>query len=965
MWNTDDGLLNDQVDTIVQGPDNYLWVVPPVGLMRFDGVRFSRFPLEDFTSPNDTHVAAMLRSRTGVLWLATFGGSVLGLKPDFSTVKVRRGDLPKSRLLALAEDADGALWIGYADEVCRVEGERVAHFGAKDGIPSGLFHSLVCDGGGNLWLAKGNQIRIFRNGAFQRIATVRDLHCLTAMPAAGVWAAGAHLWTCDTNGVLRDKGAIPGLSRTTVETLLEDHTGAVWLGTGDNGLIRYDKSGFEKIETSYPTILGLAEDREGNLWVGTDGGGLDRISLRAMHLEAPENNPVVNRVQSICQDAHGTLWGTGWHGQSLLVSRVDGKWIPVFTNAPFAVTCVAADDRGTVWFGTQDGNLLRMADTNYPALVQNTSHGAIDALLPASNGDLWIVSYATLQRLHQGRLEEVKLPRNVQKISAIADDADGSIWVAAYDIVMRFDGQRFVDETPRLPIAGRRVSCLYGMPDGSMWISGGGLGLLRFKDGRADQIGIEQGLFDDYISQIVADDRGWLWFGADHGVFKIRQQELEQALVDHNVHVRPVVYGRNEGLSSLAALFSTGVTFAFPRALRTSDGQIWLLTHTGILVADPKLLPKKLTPPPVLLTRIAVDGQIIAAYGGIAPTQAVANLKTLSAPLKLPPSHRHLEFDYTAFHFSAPEDIHFRYQLAGFDNGWIDADTERHADYSRLTAGTYQFRVAACIGDGPWSQTPAMLSFIVAPFFWQTWWFRLGALLLFTSTMIAIARYISLRRMHAKMRLLEQRAALDRERTRIARDLHDDLGCSLNKVALTMEAIQRGPAASEPERIRRCWNMVREVAGSVDEIVWAINPRNDTLRYMVDYLCQFAFEFLQAAEIPCLLELPESIPDREVSPEVRHNMLLAVKEALNNIVRHAHASEVHLRVAITGNQLTIAINDDGSGFEHAPENGLCDGLRNMRQRMEEIGGQFQLASRVGAGTRVAFLYPWPSNDGIS
>jgi signal transduction histidine kinase len=174
-----------------------------------------------------------------------------------------------------------------------------------------------------------------------------------------------------------------------------------------------------------------------------------------------------------------------------------------------------------------------------------------------------------------------------------------------------------------------------------------------------------------------------------------------------------------------------------------------------------------------------------------------------------------------------------------------------------------------------------------------------------------------------------------------------------------MEMMQRGSAGPEPAAIQHCWSMVRDAAGSVDEIVWAINPRNDTLRYMVDYISQFAVEFLQAADITCLMDLPNSIPDRTVSPEVRHNLLLVVKEALNNVARHAHASEVRVHVTATENLVAIKIEDDGRGFDRPPENTLCDGLRNMRQRMEEIGGQFELDSRPNAGTRVAFRYAWP------
>jgi signal transduction histidine kinase len=359
---------------------------------------------------------------------------------------------------------------------------------------------------------------------------------------------------------------------------------------------------------------------------------------------------------------------------------------------------------------------------------------------------------------------------------------------------------------------------------------------------------------------------------------------------------------------------------------------------------------------------------MIARRGDITDTNAAANLNVPGAVLRLPPSYRHLQIDFTAIHLSAPENIRFRYQLVGFDNDWIEPpENERSADYSRLAAADYQFRAQACIGDGAWSESATTLALSVAPFFWRTWWFEVGVLLLFTSSVIAIVRYISFRRLQAEMRQLEQRATLDKERTRIARDLHDDLGCSLNRVALTLEMAQRGNDAPEVAngKLEHCSSLVRQVARSVDEIVWAINPRNDTLHYMVDYISQFTVEFLHAANISCRVDLPDRVPNRLVSPEVRHNLFLVVKEALNNIARHAKASEVRLCITATEEEVAIIIEDNGCGFERAPDNASCDGLRNMRQRMEEIGGNFDLASRPGSGTRVEFVHSWPANTGVA
>jgi signal transduction histidine kinase/ligand-binding sensor domain-containing protein len=968
VWKTDDGLINNNILATVQGPDGYLWVAPSVGLMRFDGVQFSRFPLENFTGPIDNHISTALRGRKGVLWIATYGGTVIGLKPDFSVVRLPKTSLPAGAPLTLAEDGAGSLWLGYDTVICRVKDGQVTQYGTKEGVPSGSFRSLISDGAGNMWLAQGNQIRFFRDGRFQPVARAQGVQCLAATPTNAVWfVAGTNLFTCDTGGSKQDYGACQGLATASRRALLEDRNGAVWIGTYGDGLFRFGKSGFEQIETSNPLILSLAEDHEGNLWVGTAGGGLDRVSLSGVRLEA--SKPISGQIQSICEGTDGALWGANRDG--LLVSHVDGQWIPAFTNAPFSgtVRCVAADRSGGIWIGTRNGKVLRL-DSNHYAFLDQTNGlvlRTVFALLPASTGDLWIVGEQHIQCWHDGRLQNVKLPRPVERFSAITEDAAGNIWVGASGGVMRFDGKHFVDESSHLPIANRNICCLYGTPDGSLWISCGGLGLLRFKDGRVGEAGVAQGLFNDYISQIVADGHGWLWFASDHGIFKIRQRELEQAMEDDDIKLHPIVYGRNEGLSSLEALFSTtGSPFVLPRALCTHDGRVWLLTHTGVVAASPGLLPDHYPAPPVLLTRVAMDGQTVASYGDVAPTQTVANLKTLNALLRLPPGHRHLEFDYTAFHLRAPGNVRFRYQLAGFDNAWIDAGAKHSADYSRLTAGNYQFRVEACIGDGPWSETPAALAFAVAPFFWQTWWFRLGMLLLFTSSVIAVVRYISFRRMRRKLRAVEQQAAIERERGRIARDIHDDLGERLTEIQLLTGIAQLDSA--QPDKaiahVRQIASATRQATDALDEIVWAVNPRNDTLPHLIDYLGQFTVEFLRTAGIHCRTDLPEHPPVKPVPAEVRHALFLVIKESLNNIVRHAGATEVSLLILVTDESIRVILEDNGRGFNGEVQNRGADGLENMRRRMVEIGGQFQIQSKPGTGTCVSFNGPWLAKNQV-
>jgi signal transduction histidine kinase len=353
----------------------------------------------------------------------------------------------------------------------------------------------------------------------------------------------------------------------------------------------------------------------------------------------------------------------------------------------------------------------------------------------------------------------------------------------------------------------------------------------------------------------------------------------------------------------------------------------------------------------------------------------------------VPPGHRRLEVDFTALNFNAPENVHLQYQLEGVDNVWAEAEPQRTASYSRLAAGDYEFRVRACNADGLWNEAASPLAFIVGQFFFQTWWFKLGVLALFTSSVIGAVRYISFRRLRLRLRSLEQQAALDKERARIARDLHDDLGCSLTHVALMLEMSEqetrggRGASSSDTGaantgleagetpaprssqgngngKPRLCSPIVRQAVKSVDEIIWAISPRNDHVQYLFDYIVEFAVEFLHTAGIRPHVDLPERIPDQTVTPEARHNLFLVVKEALNNVVRHAQATEVRFGLTATDQGLGITIEDNGRGFERSPTSATADGLRNMQQRMVEIRGQFHVESAPGKGTKVCLTYPY-------
>jgi signal transduction histidine kinase len=388
-----------------------------------------------------------------------------------------------------------------------------------------------------------------------------------------------------------------------------------------------------------------------------------------------------------------------------------------------------------------------------------------------------------------------------------------------------------------------------------------------------------------------------------------------------------------------------------------------------VLEVQPDKIRDNPIPPTVFVKEVRLDDNLIALYESQSPLRALdesklMDLRATNEPLQLPPRHAKIEFTFTALSFNSPENVQFRYRLKGFDTEWIEAGTQRSAKYPRLPAGNYEFEVTACNEAGVWNKTGFHLPFIVQPFFWQTWWFRVLLVTTFMAAVIAVVRYVSFRRLRQRMRLLEQQAVLDKERARIAKDLHDDLGASMTQMTLVLElALQQRP---EPDAVIGTVQdgllAAREAIKSLDAAVWAVNPANNTLPELVAYIGQFGMEFLQQANIRCVLDLPDHPPERPVSAELRHSLFLIVKEALNNVVRHAQASEVCLQISITAVALDLLIADNGRGIERKPDDTLADGLRNMRQRAEELNAQFQIESMPDAGTKISVRYPWPPVD---
>ena len=974
-WQSDEGLPDNTVVGIEQAADGFLWVATRSGLARFDGVRFREFSAVSTAGSPTARLDATLLDRSNRLWVAKDRGVIVCLERGRAvTVLTPENGLPERPVRMMVEDSEGSLWISYIEDagvggdVIRISGGKVRNFTVQDGLPGRRTCQLARDKAGQIWFAQGNQVGVFRSGKFVTLQTNLQAQRIAPARAGGIWiySLTQHiLYKYTEGGELVKLGRLPS-NRVNVDAnvIYEDRTGAVWVGTRQSGLFRYDGESFTRVETSHYQIRSITEDREGNLWVGTDGGGLNRIQTRSLELVDVGSGIPSEAVRSVCQDSAGGLWAVTASG--VLMRNHGAGWtneLPLGELNPIA-QCVAADPQSGVWVGTQYRGLFLWRDgvvTNF-SQINGLAAQSVRSLLSTPAGVVWVGTEFpnALQRLHAGSLQTIPLPAGSGYVTAMAVDAAGIFWAATSDgRLLKFDRDLLVEETANTLAPPESIRSLYATSDGSLWIGYGGRGLGRLKGVGFVQFGTEDGLHDDYISHIVADRQGRLWFAGNRGIFYVKQSEFGELEAGQRTRLRSIVYGSDEGLANLQA--SYGV---YPGALLATNGNLLIPTLTGLARVSVDQLKQNLKQPSVIITRVVVDNRVVAAYEAGEPTNGVnssglVDLAQANIELPLSPDHQRIAIEFTALNFTAPKNVAFRYRLKGLDRGWGEIGDKREVSYTHIQAGEYTFLLQACNDWGQWSDPPVSFLIKVLPYYWQTWTFRITATLVGGALLAGSVAWVVRLRHRRRIEQLERQRAMDRERARIAQDLHDDLGSGLTEISFGSEFAQDPTLGLVETRqyTQEIGARARELVAALDEIVWAVNPKNDTVASLASYLSQYAERFLKPTRLRLRLDVARDLPASPLNADERHNLFLAFKEALNNVVQHSKAADVQLKVEVEGHVLSVVVADNGSGFEPGIIINEADGLENMQRRLERIGGTYASASVMGKGTTVTFTFP--------
>jgi len=961
-WQTSENLPHNSLTATLQDRQGYLWVATQSGLARFDGVKFETFRKAEGLPSN--RALCLMEERGGRLWTGTNRGAAY--RENGGWIAPGEG-WPQVPVWAIAQAGDDAVWLGTEAGTFRSLGPSIEAVIADVAEPDVRALARMDDSGA-MWLLFREKLfhwsagEIAEDEGFAALTGGRELWDIEVMNDGSVWVCGAGLLVQrdPATGTWRDRtDGIPEKNGTHI-ALCAAPDGTLWLATRNRGTSFFRNGNWTVFGVdqglAHDDVRNISIDRENNLWISTNGGGLSRLSEQRLEVFGRANGLGRQTTTGLALDTDGTLWAAT-DGQGVL--KYDGStFLPGLPEGVlpdgYIWSILAAQD-GALLAGTFRHGVLRWHEgkASWITTADGLASNWVPSLMQTANGTLWIGTHNGGVHLWTPSGVRTLLGKRGATGTAIThflESSTGDVWIATAGnglFCWRADAMLHFTEAAGLPSA--VISSLHEDPDGTLWISTGGGGLLHFNDGKITTWTTADGLASDDIQQIQSDALGNLWLGTDSGLQRVARDELFRVRAGSLARVAGITYSRPEGLPTPQFTGGHGNL-----SLREPSGHLWFSLAAGAVRVAPETTAVRADPAPIHIESVVTQGNEIWHF------ERGPQAGKRQAALVLPPGAGGIQFRFTATQLRAPEKLRFRHQLHGLDGGWQDAGTERVASYASLPPGDYRFEVSAANQDGVWNDASESITFRVRPHFWQTAWFRILALLGSFALLAMAVRGWSLRRMHYKLRYLREKRRIDKERSRIARDLHDDLGASLTEINFlgTMACAEATPASRE--RLQGIVERARRMAKSLDEIVWTVNPANDTLASTVSYLTSRTRESLDAAGIRSRFDITGRFPHMQLDSERRHHLLMAVNEAINNIMKHSGASVANLALGVRNNCFEASIEDDGGGFDPAAAAVAAagrNGLENIRRRMQSSGGSAVIESSPGTGTRIRLTLP--------
>jgi ligand-binding sensor domain-containing protein/signal transduction histidine kinase len=963
-YGTRHGLPHQSVGDLLETQDGMYWAATDNGLARFDpsanayGEGQMLFTAHNVGEGNQNNVNVLYQTRAGQIYAGTVGGLFL-LEQANSKITFRRLDLgdlqagSKGQVLAFHEDREGSLWIGTSRGIGRLlPGGQIVRYSFGLGSDPQLVRSLFQDTDGRLWAGYLNGVLAFIPEPLPLVMTGTSSSMRTLAEGKQCFASDGRLRLPTAPG---EACRYDHLFNRAVRDMHQFGDGRVWFGT-NLGISEFDGERYQKDSSddalNYYAVNSMERDIAGNLWLGTDAGGAMRIARNGFVSYKERDGLASMWMRRLFEDAAGSLC-VMFNGRIAFACLDGGRFNNFYPNVPEAVALASRyfthdtiqDRLSEWWVGTAKGlyRFARVADPKQlqqvrPVITYTTREGLANddvfSLYEDSRGDLWIahtlVGREVLTKWERASnqfrrysFEEVGL-RAPNAARAFTEDASGNVWVGFDEGgLVRAGPLGFAAFTKEDGLPAGGIVGLFRDRHNRIWVASDTSGAARIDDASAERpvfqrLTTADGLASDTTYCFTEDDWGRIYIGTANGVVRFNPQTSQ---LKH--------YSTIDGLSN------NEVSCAY----RDRHGALWFGTLEGLsrFVPEPDV---QTAPPPIWITDLRVAGV----------RQPVSELGASEVPpLELSANQNNLEVNFNSLSFGTGGAPRYQYMLEGADRAWSVLTNARTVTYANLQPGTYRFLVRAVNADGMTSERAASLQFKIFPPLWQRWWFLTLIVVLVAAATYQLYRY-------RIRRLLE----LERLRTRIATDLHDDMGSSLSQISVLSEVVSRRvgrePDVAEPLKI--IGGLSRELVDSMSDIVWAINPRRDRLGDLTQRMRRFASDVFTARDIEFRFDAPAIARDIKLGPEVRREVFLIFKEAVNNAARHSGCKLVAVEFAVRDNHLVLKIIDDGRGFDTAyTGDGDGNGLFNMRERAVRLGGSLEITSGNGDGTALILKVP--------
>ena len=973
-WDLDDGLPSARINAIAHTPDGYLWLATPNGLARFDGSRFVVFDENSSPPLADAGARALLVRRNGHLLVGTVGGFLLeGNAGHFETVfgpDITHG----KAIFSLLEDAQNNLWLATDGAgLIRWRDGAAQYFTPTNGLPGLRVEQLTLTPSGQFYFFCNNQLGEVESDRYRRVSKPSwvsgNVTAITRSQNNGLWVAmsagaytGARVFLFRNGQWTEPFTNYPWLQNSTrsrTYALLEDRAGRLWCATTGRGIFLCSTNGgWRALESHFPWSyadgLFLTETEDGVIWLGTRTFGLKMIRsgppVTALHLPPEFEQSAITCVR-IRHD--GSIWA-GTDSAGLFCWR-DGEVLhygPDKGVPDLQINAILEDGSGYLWVGTGGGLIQFRGDHFESANDAFLAHRSVTALHQDKHGNFWAGIFAGLT-VWSGNGVGPKNYGNNEGLTnglvrCIAEDNDGRILVVISGHgVYRQNGDRFelfapddhLEDFVKNAERGVAIHSLLPESDGAVWTASAGGGLARISGNHFQSwTSTQDGLPSSFLFSVLPDNAGNLWCSSENGLFGIAAKSLLQYRRGGAAGLNAWRLTTMDGLPSKAC---SG--FGQDAATKGPDGRLWFAGGPALAAVDPANTPHDTRVYAPFVEGITADGQPAKFSAG-------GTLRILSGV-------RSIEIHYTSPNLLSPDRLRFRYLLENLDKDWVDAGNRRTAYFNRLPPGNYQFKLMVAGQAENWLAMAKTIRVEVMPRFYERRSLQAaGAVAALAAVGLTVWR-IERARQRRRIERLKLQRAMDAERQRIARDIHDDLGAGLTEITLLSDTLREdiAPESSAGATAGKIAAGARSLTRAMDEVVWAVNPGNDTLESFLNYLNDYAQEYLSRADISYRWDAPIEIPALPLSAEIRHNLYLACKETLNNATKHARATEVKIRAKLVPGGFTLAIMDNGHGFQVDAPRSRGSGLRNLKQRLENIGGRCEISSLVDAGTRVEFI----------